>query len=143
MALSPQGRGRVAASSARSRDLTRDEGLGPGLLLPPQGDEHSDVPQPSVPEPVDCQLQALARKHLLVAMAVRKKAEKTETNIQKKETSSLMFPFILHARRHKAHTPHIPFQEVVSFTRHVLRVVQILQNKDCKSAEMRNTAAPG
>lgn len=97
---------------AQSGDLTRDGSLRSRLLLPPQGNEHGDVPQPFVPEPVHCQLEALARKHLLVTMAA-----KTQKPVNKKRTSSFVFLCML--------LTHISslFQEVDCVTRHVPRVL--------------------
>ncbi len=91
-------------------DLTRDGCLRSWLLLPPQGNEHSDVPQPFVPEPVHCQLEALARKHLLVAMA---------TKTQKPGSTKKQLLLLCFCARY-AHTHLFSlFQEVDGVARHV------------------------
>lgn len=82
----------MSASSDQSG--TCDGSFGPRLLLPPEGDEDGDVSQPFVPEPVHCQLEALTRKHLLVAMAT--KTQKPELTIKNKK-NSFFFCVSVHA----------------------------------------------
>lgn len=49
--------------------LTCYWGIGAGLLFPPRRHKHCDVMMATLQEPIDGQLDALAGKHFLVAMA--------------------------------------------------------------------------
>ena len=50
---------------------TWDKSIWARLLLPPGRYKHSDVTVPSLQEPINCKLHALAWEDLLVAMALR------------------------------------------------------------------------
>lgn len=89
MCAHSQNKRQPGSTWAQSPDRTWDEGLG-SRLLPPQWNEHGDVPQPLVPEPVHSQLDALARKHLLVAMATKTQKQRQKKKNRKTKTLPLL-----------------------------------------------------